>query len=200
MRQYVVCLCSSCGLAEELEGTAGKQKSNTAKSACGSVSIFPLFSTNLLTAWRNNDLHLYLWQCYLGDAFRCASCPYTGMPAFKPGEKIVLDGKSLTDAWNTEFHTSCRSWFKTLHPFLTTHWDTIPSAKTLQPWWAFLFVGSVRWPLCDGVTAWNDNIHNLVSASDLFNMRIWQLQLHNEQQWDLNGILKSAVIAVLLCC
>lgn len=55
------CKGCNCGRAEK-ENNENKDKAPIETSSCG--------------------------RCYLGDAFRCAGCPFKGKPAFEPGEKI----------------------------------------------------------------------------------------------------------------
>ncbi|KAJ3331110.1 Anamorsin [Blyttiomyces sp. JEL0837] len=77
------CKDCSCGLAQEL----------AKEELMASMDV----SSEIVVVKAKKAVASSCGSCYLGDAFRCSTCPYMGMPAFKPGEKIVLSGNLLQD-------------------------------------------------------------------------------------------------------
>lgn len=65
------CENCTCGKKELMDGTITTEQleSGQVESSCG--------------------------KCYLGDAFRCASCPFLGKPAFEAGDKVKLQNADV---------------------------------------------------------------------------------------------------------
>jgi len=71
-RKKRACANCTCGRKETEQIEERKESAKTmqnAKSECGS--------------------------CYLGDTFRCESCPYTGLPPFSPNDVVSFDSGEM---------------------------------------------------------------------------------------------------------
>lgn len=79
------------------EGSAGKKRA-CKNCSCGLAEIEAVEEAKARAEGRDVQTVTKTsscGSCYKGDAFRCASCPFLGKPAFEPGqEKLVL---SLSD-------------------------------------------------------------------------------------------------------
>ncbi|OMH82408.1 Anamorsin [Zancudomyces culisetae] len=84
------CKNCTCGLAE-LEDAAEAELGADGANGDGGKSSAKVTLDNL------KDFKSSCGNCSLGDAFRCSTCPYLGMPAFKPGEEIQLSGIMADD-------------------------------------------------------------------------------------------------------
>ncbi|KAL0580796.1 electron carrier [Marasmius crinis-equi] len=95
-RRKRACKGCTCGLAEleEEEARAGLSKVVLldGSEGGGAVEVNQSEKERLLAAAKAAPKATSsCGSCFLGDAFRCASCPYLGLPAFKPGEKVEID-------------------------------------------------------------------------------------------------------------
>lgn len=91
------CKDCTCGLAERLEAEDAAQRSLQDKVLNGGPTSASASAKMLSTEEMEVDFTIpgkttgSCGNCALGDAFRCAGCPYIGLPAFKPGEEVMLD-------------------------------------------------------------------------------------------------------------
>ena len=75
-----------------------------ADCSCGKKELFEGAGISTIQKLETGQVESSCGKCYLGDAFRCATCPYLGKPAFEPGDKVKLSNADVaqTDAQKTD--------------------------------------------------------------------------------------------------
>ncbi|KAG2158896.1 cytokine-induced anti-apoptosis inhibitor 1, Fe-S biogenesis-domain-containing protein [Suillus bovinus] len=91
-RRKKACKNCSCGLAE-LEAEEAKSGKVVLLDSDNAVEVEAgdMVKSLIAAAKAAPKATSSCGSCFLGDAFRCASCPYLGLPAFNPGEKVEID-------------------------------------------------------------------------------------------------------------
>ncbi|OJI85643.1 electron carrier [Aspergillus tubingensis] len=86
-RRRRACKDCTCGLAARLEAEEQAEREKADKA----LNVMKLETEDL------NELDFTVQgktgscgNCALGDAFRCAGCPFIGLPAFKPGQEVQI--------------------------------------------------------------------------------------------------------------
>lgn len=72
-----------------------KRDVNYKRRPCANCSCKRQFESNIETEDVRNITKSSCGSCYLGDAFRCAGCPFLGKPAFEPGEEAFFNSDDL---------------------------------------------------------------------------------------------------------
>ena len=74
------------GLTPTISDKIDKKDCKTSRNACKDCTCGR--ADRIMT---DESIQSMCGKCYLGDAFRCDTCPSKGLPPFSPGEQVIIN-------------------------------------------------------------------------------------------------------------